>query len=227
VQRSQPANGTVLSSTATLADCQTSCGNLSFEYSFGIGSGCFRSQDFELICDNHSSSQHPRLFLHDGFTEDIYDITTDGSTEIVVSFSHSISLRSQVDVYSMSWNLGTSFSFDVFQLNFTGCEFDVYVLEFDTNNTVGQCSVTCPNEGITGRVARQNCNGTGCCSIDVGSGTGGFNIKIVRHKMGKLKVEAHNNPNSIWDTIVVASDEAYFKWVSSLINPSQLAPCSS
>jgi hypothetical protein len=101
VQRSQPANGTVLSSTATLAGCQTTCGNLSF----GIGVGCFRSQDFELICNNHSFPQAPKLFLHKGFTEVIYDI--DSSPQIdVVSFSHSISLRSQVDVYNMSWNLG-------------------------------------------------------------------------------------------------------------------------
>jgi hypothetical protein len=33
----------------------------------------------------------------------------------------------------------------------------------------GLCSVTCPDEGITARVARQNCNGIGCCSTDVRS----------------------------------------------------------
>jgi hypothetical protein len=30
--------------------------------------------------------------------------------------------------------------------------------------------------------------------------------------MGNRKVEAHDNPSSIWDTIVVANDEASFKW---------------
>jgi hypothetical protein len=213
VPRSQPANGTVLPSTATLAGCQTTCGNLSFGYPFGIGPGCFRSQDFELICNNHSSSQAPRLFMHDGFTEVIHDITTtEGPLEDVsVLFSHSISLRSEVDVYNMSWNLGRSFIDVQLTLIFTGC--DMQVLVFDRNNTVGQCSVTCPDEGITDRVARLNCNGVGCCSTSVYSMSGGFDIKFVRHKMGNQKVKAHSyNQSSIWDTIVVATDYAFADW---------------
>jgi hypothetical protein len=141
--------------------------------------------------------------MHNGFTEVVRDIITDRSIEIGVSFTHSISLRSEVDVYSMPWNLGRSFSYVEFTLIFTGC--DMQVLVFDKNNTVGQCSVTCPDEGITDRVARQNCNGVGCCSVFIGSRSGGFDIKFVRHKMRNQKVKAHSyNQSSIWDTIVVA-----------------------
>uniref|UniRef100_A0ACD5U968 Uncharacterized protein n=1 Tax=Avena sativa TaxID=4498 RepID=A0ACD5U968_AVESA len=112
----------------------------------------------------------------------------------------------------MSWNLGRSFSDYGLQLNFTGCDFDVQVL--DTNNTMGQCGVTCPDEDITGSVARKNCNGTGCCSIFGSSETtAGLVIKFVRHKIGKSKFEEHrNNRSSIWDTIDVTTDTANTWW---------------
>ncbi|XP_047070354.1 wall-associated receptor kinase 4-like [Lolium rigidum] len=212
VKRSQPANGTALPSTASLAGCQKSCGNVSFQYPFGVGHGCFRSQDFELICKNHNSSHAPRLFMNDGITEvdqDNEDIPIDPDSYIEVSFSRSISLRPEVDVYNMSWNLGRSFSLHDLQINFTGCDFDMLVL--DKNNTVRQCSATCPDEDITGWVARENCNGTGCCSTYVKSfsseNAGAFEIMFVRQKIGEPKFKEHNNnQSSIWDSIEVTAD---------------------
>jgi hypothetical protein len=224
--RRQPANGTVLPSTATLAGCQTSCGNLSFQFPFGIEAGCFRPQEpeFELICNNnHTASQAPRLFLHDGVTEvtdDILITVNTYRTPIHVSFSHSIPLIYEVDAYSMSWNLGRSFAIGEIMLSFTGCDFDTYLLEYGTNKTVGQCSVTCPDEDITDTVARQNCNGVGCCSVFVSSGSGGFDIKFVRDNMGNQNVKAHsNNQSSIWDTIVVATDVAHAEWAIFVDQP--------
>ncbi|CAL9077804.1 unnamed protein product, partial [Musa acuminata var. zebrina] len=54
-------------STNTTFLCPKNCGNISFEYPFGIGDGCFRP-GFNLTCRNHSTSA-PGLFLGDGTIE--------------------------------------------------------------------------------------------------------------------------------------------------------------
>ncbi|KAE8771802.1 hypothetical protein D1007_56249 [Hordeum vulgare] len=131
-------------------------------------------------------------------------------------------MRPEEDDYNISWNRGRSPTSYSLRLNFTGCDFDIYVLDPDTNKTVKQCNTTCPDEDITDKVAslRQDCNGTGCCSTYVTSQfTTGFDIKFVRHKIGKLKFKAHSNQSSIWDTIDVSTAYASILWAITVDEP--------
>ena len=56
-------------SAAMMGRCPKKCGNLSFAYPFGMGTGCFRNPDFNLTCVVEGSTGTSRLFLRDGITE--------------------------------------------------------------------------------------------------------------------------------------------------------------
>ncbi|URD87617.1 OsWAK receptor-like protein kinase [Musa troglodytarum] len=58
------------------SNCPKNCGNISFEYPFGIGSGCFRA-GFNLTCVNQTTDPPTRgLFLGNG-TVEVIDIDMD------------------------------------------------------------------------------------------------------------------------------------------------------
>lgn len=96
--------------------CPNQCGDLTFDFPFGIGLNCSRSSDFELTCDN--TTKPPKLFMCDGITQ-VSNITivttenTDSFSELSVSvgYTHTISMNSSAPVFwSLSLkSLGNSF----------------------------------------------------------------------------------------------------------------------
>ncbi|KAK3145023.1 hypothetical protein QOZ80_4AG0321490 [Eleusine coracana subsp. coracana] len=176
VLRNQDSNHQ-LPSAAILAECQTSCGNLTFNYPFGTGS------------------------------------PYGGRDSIGIALTYTIPTRYYgVDVYNMSWvSPAKSFALDYALMNVTGCNFEVYFSDGYSNTSTRVCKLTCPTAELMDTVARQNCNGTGCCNIYLEDMTiRSFNLNFVR--INNSNFDARPNQSSLWDYINITTTDAALSW---------------
>uniref|UniRef100_A0ACD5YKK6 Uncharacterized protein n=1 Tax=Avena sativa TaxID=4498 RepID=A0ACD5YKK6_AVESA len=89
------------------AGCPTTCGKLTFDFPFGVGPGCFRQPDMELICDN-TTGPSARLFLKDRVTEIVSNIYA-SQGKFDVTFSHSLSAQAQPGAVNVVHNISLGY----------------------------------------------------------------------------------------------------------------------
>jgi hypothetical protein len=215
--RRNEENNIVVPSRAMLARCPKACGNLSFAYPFGIGSGCFRAPEFNLTCVDGGI---PRILFVDGITEVIDGDTSEpsgidvGWSQLInIAYNSTIPVVSGVDVYNMSsWSPpGRSFVLFDSSINVMACGFDVYLLDHDTGTSSNVCSTTCPGGQMTETAALQNCNGTWCCSVSFFLNFYGFQFSFVRRRgEDDGRVVDHSSP--LWNKISVTTNYARLLW---------------
>ncbi|RCV33183.1 hypothetical protein SETIT_7G062300v2 [Setaria italica] len=111
----------------------------------------------------------------------------------------------------MSWSSpGNSFTISYISMNITGCDFDIYYSDRYMNRTSPVCTLKCPTSDITDMAARQNCNGTGCCTFRWETSVRAFNLTFVRHR--ESSPEVNYNRSSLWDYINVTTVDADLSW---------------
>ncbi|URD86271.1 OsWAK receptor-like protein kinase [Musa troglodytarum] len=141
------------------SNCPKSCGNISFEYPLGIGSGCFRP-GFNLTCINQTTDPpSQRLLLGDG-TVEVIDIDMDNGNVYVKTPIVTMEVDEEyisdtlIDLrnFPFSFNLmanfkaGYSESLTFNEIYVVGCSAIVDLVDLATNNTIDSCTTTCrPN----------------------------------------------------------------------------------
>ncbi|KAL6601436.1 hypothetical protein ACP70R_044656 [Stipagrostis hirtigluma subsp. patula] len=170
--------------------CNTSCGNVSVPYPFGISPGCYWP-GFNLTCDTSG-----RLLLGDG-TLRVSDIYLKNGTVRVIR-TGSIINDSTGNFTSDGGNfpLASSFAGSVYRMGpsnelfLFGCNLEVTLVdnirENNSNITAG-CTSVCPSAGlyITSRKDKLCSGGHGCCQAAISA--------VDRSKFVQLRWLGHGN----------------------------------
>ncbi|WOK98877.1 wall-associated receptor kinase 3-like [Canna indica] len=139
------------------SNCPKTCGNISIEYPFGIGHGCFRAAGFNLTCiNNHTTNSPPRLLLGDG-TFEVRKIDVEQGAVFIESPKATLGANEEsvntlaIDMtrWPYSSNLLITYNIDYYftlaenKWHVVGCSAIAILVNPLTNSTVDTCLTMC------------------------------------------------------------------------------------
>ncbi|KQJ98878.1 hypothetical protein BRADI_3g39670v3 [Brachypodium distachyon] len=154
--------------------CTTSCGNISILYPFGVESGCYHEDGFNLTCNK--SYNPPKLFLGDG-TVQVLDISIPNATLRINTTRLHFKLDTKKRANGTWHAAGPGYYGDggayflaenKNNLVAVGCGIQVNLLQ--NNTLVSSCANFCPEVGGVIEIGNERCNGIGCCQSSIGAG---------------------------------------------------------
>ncbi|KAF6174188.1 hypothetical protein GIB67_033720 [Kingdonia uniflora] len=159
----------------TKLGCQSTCGDVSIPYPFGIGVGCYQNSELALECNK--SFTPPRLLLGNIPVRNISLLSGTMTIAFLVSFNCYNKDGTSSGKFSQKMTLASLFTFSDTRNKLTAIGCDTYAVMSDGSGDIFQsgCISFCQNSD---NVVEGSCSSIGCCQTAIPMGLKTLNVSL-------------------------------------------------